>query len=172
MIRNIHLFLGMFMTPWVMMYAASTIVVQHRDLFTGHERRVEPEFETVREVIYLAEVAKGEDANAIASRILEYLSLEGRHRVRGSLEAGIFEVRRDRPIGSYCIAWGRESAILKVERQEFGLSFFLEALHRRSGFVQPYWATSAVRRNVAGMFSGERAAAGRLFKKLSAKVNS
>ena len=87
------------MTPWVMMYAASTIVVQYRDLCTGHERRVEPEFETVREVIYLAEVAKGEDANAIAWRILEYLSLEGGHRVRGSLEAGVFEVRRDRPIG-------------------------------------------------------------------------
>ena len=75
MIRNIHLLLGMFMTPWVMMYAASMIVVQHRDLFTGNERRVEPEFETVREVIYPAEVAKGEDTNAIASVSYTHLTL-------------------------------------------------------------------------------------------------
>lgn len=143
MIRKIHLLLGMFLTPWVIMYAASTIVMQHRELFTGDHRRVEPEYEVVREVAYSVGVEQGESSEAVASRILEYLDLEGAFRTRGSWEAGTFEIRRNRPIGSYRITWDGESERLIVEKQGFGLAFFLEVLHRRSGFAQPFWANDA-----------------------------
>jgi len=68
MIRKIHLLLGMFLTPRVIMYAASTVAMQHRDLFTGSAKRIEPKYEIVREEALSLGLSSNEDSRAVASR--------------------------------------------------------------------------------------------------------
>lgn len=41
------MFLALFLTPWVVMYALSTIVMHHRVHLTGHKERIEPDFELI-----------------------------------------------------------------------------------------------------------------------------
>ncbi len=140
MMRKIHLILGLFLAPWVLMYAASTMLMQHRELFTGDQNRIEPAYALVREEAFQGVLDKSGDSEAAAARILEDIGLEGSHRVRGSLEEGRLEIRRDRPIGSYRITWEEDAESVKIEKQRFGMAFFLEMLHRRRGFGQAFWA--------------------------------
>ena len=143
MIRKIHLLLGMFLTPWVVMYALSTMVMQHRELVYGQKQRINPEFKLVSEEAYEASFKAGDDSKEVAKQILKDLDLDGAHSVRGNLEQGRLEINRNRPIGSYRITWEADKDTVKVEKQGFGLAFFLEILHRRSKFNQPYWMNDA-----------------------------
>lgn len=143
MMRKIHLLLGMFLVPWVVMYAASTIAMQHREFFTGSEKRIEPKYEMVREEALSLDLSSSENSQAVASRVLEYLDLEGAYRIHGNWEQGRLEILRNRPIGSYRITVDASAKKLTVEKQGFALSYFLEMLHRRSKYNQPYWANDA-----------------------------
>jgi hypothetical protein len=51
-------------------------------------------------------------------------------------------ILRDRPMGAYRVTWDAKTKQLRVERQRFGLAFFLEMLHRRSGFRHNYLANT------------------------------
>lgn len=143
MIRKIHLFLGLFLTPWVVMYAASTILMQHREWFTGNHNRIEPEYKLVREGAYSRSFGDDEDRQVASRQILGDLKLEGAFNVRGSVDEGRLEIRRDKPIGSYRITWEANPGTVRVEKQAFGMAFFLEMLHRRRGFNQPFQANDA-----------------------------
>ncbi|MEZ4699144.1 MAG: PepSY-associated TM helix domain-containing protein [Rhodothermales bacterium] len=143
LIRRTHLFLALFLTPWVLMYALSTISMHHRLLFTGEERRVDPGYELVSEQRYERAPAEGEDRHAVAERILADLDLEGAFSVRGDLETGPLTIVRDRPIGARRITYDPAAATVRIERQRFGLAFVLEMLHRRRGFQHPFFAHDA-----------------------------
>lgn len=143
MIRKIHLFLGLFLAPWILMYALSSIAMQHREIFYGSKDRVAPDFELVKEVQAPASLAQSADSKQAALIILQELDLEGAHGVRGKLEEGRIQINRDRPIGSYRIVWEAAKNTVTVEKQRFGMTYFLEMLHRRRGFNQPYWANDA-----------------------------
>ncbi|MDA1067347.1 MAG: PepSY-associated TM helix domain-containing protein [Verrucomicrobia bacterium] len=140
MIRKIHLLLALFLTPWVLMYAMSSIAMQHRELFYGSKNRVAPDYKMVEEVTYQQNQIEGLDSEAAGLKILKDLDLEGAHRTRGTIESGQIEITRDRPIGAYRIIWSAETEKVTVEKQEFGMTNFLEMLHRRRGFNQPFWA--------------------------------
>jgi hypothetical protein len=141
LIRRTHLLTALFLTPWIVMYALSTLVMHHRELFTGHERRVAPEYDAVHDSTYELDEAADKSAELAAIRILSHLGLSGAHTVRGD-PSGTLTIQRDRPIGSYRVTWDATSNQLRVERQRFGLAFFLEMLHRRSGFRQNYLANT------------------------------
>lgn len=138
LIRRTHLFLALFLTPWVLMYALSTITMHHRALFTGEHRRVDPGYELVREEAYSPSFAPGEAAQVAARKILQDLDLDGAFFVRGNLEAGTLTVFRERPVGSYRITYEAGPGRLRVERQRFEAAYFLEMLHRRRGYGQPF----------------------------------
>ena len=140
LIRRTHLFLALFLTPWVLIYAISTFAMHHRSWFTGEERRVDPGYELIREDTYTASFATDDDRQDIARRILTDLDLEGAFFVRGNLEDGALTITRDRPIGSYRITYEAEPGTIRVERQRFAMVYFLEMMHRRRGFQQPFIA--------------------------------
>jgi hypothetical protein len=138
LIRRTHLFLALFLAPWVLMYALSTITMHHRVLFTGEPRRVDPGYEMLREEAYAPPFARDEDRQVAARRLLQDLDLEGAFTVRGSLEQGVLTILRNRPIRSYRITYETNTGTLRVERQRFGMAYFLEMLHRRRGYQQPF----------------------------------
>jgi hypothetical protein len=69
---------------------------------------------------------------------LRDLDLEGAFGVQGNLEEGRMTITRFRPIGSYRITYEGNPGMLRVERQRFAMAYYLEMLHRRRGFQQPY----------------------------------
>ena len=140
LIRRTHLFLALFLAPWVLMYALSTITMHHRALFTGEHRRVDPGYEVIREEAYAPSFANDEDRQVVARRILQDLDLEGAFTVRGRLDQQTLTILRDRPIGSYRITYETNTGRLRVERQQFGMAYFLEMLHRRRGYQHAFWA--------------------------------
>ena len=125
------------------MYALSSIAMQHRELFYGAKNRVAPDFEFLREEGIDSKQLEGLDARQTGGAILKQLNLEGAHNTRGKLEDGRIEINRHRPIGSYRIFWQVDSDSVTLEKQGFGMTYFLEMLHRRRGFNQPYWANDA-----------------------------
>ncbi len=139
-VRRIHLFLALFLTPWVLMYALSTIAMHHRVLFTGHEQRVHPGFTLLEEQNYPRQFASDADHWAVAGEILGDLDMEGAYSVRGNLDEGRLVITRDKPIRPYQITYTINEGSLLIERQNFGMSFFLEMLHRRRGFQQSFFA--------------------------------
>lgn len=141
-IRRVHLFTGLFLAPWILMYAVSTFVMHHRDWFTGEHRRVDPGYELVKEEAYAPEFAEGIDRNAAANVILDELGLQGAHSVRGDA-AGTLTIDRHRPIGSQRITYDAGAGQLRIEKQRFAAAYFLEMLHRRRGYDQPFAANDA-----------------------------
>ena len=133
LIRKLHLLTALFLTPWITMYALSTLVMHHREFFTGHERRVPPEYDLVQENSYKLDDTL-DSREAVAERVLADLGITGGHTVRGSLESGEIVIHRDRAVGSRRITVDLNRDHLRVERQRFGLAFFLEMLHRRRGY--------------------------------------
>lgn len=139
LIRRIHLFLALFLTPWILMYALSTIAMHHRALFTGAHQRIDPGYETIREETYALSTVNDENREMVAEQILHDLNMEGAFTARGNLDPGPLTILRHRPIRSYRITYDAPSDTLRVERQQFGVTYFLEMLHRRRGYQQPFW---------------------------------
>jgi hypothetical protein len=137
-IRRTHLLLALFLTPWILMYAISTIAMHHRVLFTGEPDRVDPGFDTLSEETYTPTFPSDVDRQDAALQILRDLDLEGAFGVQGNLEEGRMTITRFRPIGSYRITYESNPGMLRVERQRFAMAYYLEMLHRRRGFQQPY----------------------------------
>lgn len=146
--RRTHLYVALFLTPWITMYAASTLVMHHRVFFTGHDDRVPPDFRVVREMPYELPLEAGASPDQIGAVILSDLGLQGDYSARTSNEGDTVTINRERAFGSYRFTYEVASKELTVEKQQFGLAFFLEMLHRRSGFDKSYvpndlWALSA-----------------------------
>ncbi len=143
LIRRTHMFLALFFTPWIVIYALSTIVMHHRVWLTGHRERVAPAFETIEtKTDYRIAIGPEAAPEEVARSVLQDVGLEGAFTVQGNLESGKLTVSRDRPIGSYRISIDRPTATLKIERQQFGWAYFLEMLHRRRGYTNTYVANN------------------------------
>jgi hypothetical protein len=138
--RRTHLYVALFLSPWITMYALSTLVMHHREFFTSHTQRVQPEFDLIRETSYDLQVAANESPQELAKRILSEIGINGAFTVQGDAMSGKLTIDRHRPVGSYRVTYDAGAKRLSVERQRFGLAFFLEMLHRRHGFSQHYVA--------------------------------
>ena len=86
LVRRVHLFLALFLMPWVLMYALSTIGMHHRVLFTGYEQRVHPGYELISSEPYARRFELGKDRQVAAREILRDLDMEGGFSVRGDVE--------------------------------------------------------------------------------------
>lgn len=138
--RRVHLFLGLFLTPWILMYAVSTIVMHHRELFTGEHQRIDPGYKLITEEAYEPEIPADVSREDAANIILKDLGFEGAHSIRGEIDGGAFTILRNRPIGTHRITYDATSGLLRVERQEFAMVYALEMLHRRRGYQQDFIA--------------------------------
>lgn len=144
LIRRTHLYLALFLTPWVLMYAASTFVMNHRAWFRG-EPAPPPQWETIEERIYDGVFPEGASYQAIGRQILMSLELDGAHQV--SQRDGAIIVQRNSAVHPLRLTFHPADRKLKVERQVLEAPAFLERMHRRRGFQHPYaledtWAFS------------------------------
>lgn len=131
MIRRIHMYAGLALTPWVLMYALSTMVMNHRE----HLGTKPPEFTKVEERRYEAVFPEGAKPRQQGEQVLRDLGMEG--AFTAGLRNGALVVNRLDLLQPKRITL--KDGSLLIEAAETKPAQTLERMHRRRGYSQPFW---------------------------------
>jgi hypothetical protein len=143
LLRRTHMYLALFLFPWMLMYAASTVAMNHRAWFADDPP---PAFERERELVYDGVFPEGASPAVMAAQILQSVGLDGSHgasrRNDGTLVINRNDLTTPRRL-TYTPADGR----LVIEKMPMRANAFLERFHRRRGLSTGYaldtvWALS------------------------------
>lgn len=136
LIRRVHMYLALFLTPWVVMYALSTFVMNHRAAF--RKGAGPPPFETVRELEYAGTLPEGATPAQIALQLLSDLGMDGAHNVGRPDANGSLAIQRHDLMSPKRIIWSPQDRKIRIEQQVHENNVFLERFHRRRGYQPPY----------------------------------
>jgi hypothetical protein len=134
LLRRIHLYAGLFLVPWVLAYALSTMAMNHRAMFgkpgeaPQWTKRTERTFDGV-----LPEGA----AQGQAAVLLNWLAMDGANNARRNKD-GSLVIQRQRLVDPLRITYTPGDRRVVVEGQPAKASAFLERIHRRRGFERDY----------------------------------
>jgi len=147
LIRRIHMYLGLFLAPWMLLYAASTIAMNHRAWFERYYGGRLVVWEKEAERRWGGDVPSGLSGRAVAARILADLGMQGAHTVNGPDASGGITVVRSAALTPRRVHYSPSEGKLVIEKQVFRAPVFLERMHRRRGYEQPHvrddlWAFS------------------------------
>jgi hypothetical protein len=156
LVRRTHMYLALFLAPWLLMYAVSTLVMNHRAVFVERYGSGPVPFHAERELVYNGSFSPDADLRAISRQILTSLDLDGAHGVTRRKDGAIV-INRNDLITPRRITFTPDSRTLLVERMERRPNAFLERFHRRRGYATGYrldtaWAVTVDGVIVAMMF--------------------
>lgn len=137
-VRRVHLFAALFLTPWVLLYATSTLVMHHEAWFAGEADGAAPAWALVAERQYAPATEDAGDTWTVARGVLRDLDMEGAFSTSGSIGEGTLTIYRDRALQSYRVTVSRDAGTVRVERRRLDVPRLLEMLHRRRGYSQPF----------------------------------
>ena len=157
LVRQVHLYLGLFLAPWMFMYAVSTLVMNHREFVQSLYPTKAPGLVSERELDYSRTFPTDAAPQQMGQQILGDLGLEGAHRVSGGKDGKPLVIDRQHAFAPRRITWDSNTGKLVIQRQEFRGATFLERMHRRRGYQEPYvledgWAFSVDAAVVAMVF--------------------
>ncbi|MBK5290712.1 MAG: hypothetical protein JJE04_03325 [Acidobacteriia bacterium] len=135
LIRRTHMYLALFLAPWILMYALSTMAMNHRKTLQGWFGEGPPPFEKDREV----DIGAGVDS---PKRLLEALGMDGMHGLPKA-GPGKLVVVRQQAASPVRITYTPASGKAVIERQRSSFHIFLERMHRRKGYQHPYGTDQA-----------------------------
>jgi hypothetical protein len=129
-VRRLHLYLGMFLLPWFLMYGVSSLPFSHNEWF-----RERPQWTTRADRPYDLEVPPEADLRQVGGRILADLGMSGAY--------GTYRPN-NRQISVYCpnflrptrITYDLEKKRLLAEDRQFHWPQLLTGMHARGGFEQ------------------------------------
>jgi len=132
LMRASHLYTGLFLVPWMTLYAISALCLNHVELF-----REPPQWKMTSETHFKVGPAFPHDPDEQADTILKHLNLEGPRRITQN-DPGQMIIYRLCATGNYRVTWQRQGSRLTVERQlPFSFSTFVNALHFQHRYDQP-----------------------------------
>lgn len=144
LMRSIHLYTGLFLVPWMAVYATSAICLNHNQWILEHFRIAPAEWKKVRQLDFTPDDSFPLLPQAQADAIVEYLDLDGPHRIQGKPNPDQMIIMRVSGAGHYRILWQRRHCQLVVERQDpFSPYRLLHFLHFHAGYAQPYFVDRA-----------------------------
>lgn len=138
--RRVHMYLALFLVPWVLVYGLSAVVMNHMSFFAGLYGQSWGQFVKEEETTYDGPLPEGADARTIAPLILKDLGLEGTHWADAKRDGSRITINRGGMIQPRRITFTPADRTLVVERQTFQWPLFLRRLHVRRGYSQPYLA--------------------------------
>jgi hypothetical protein len=128
------MYAGLFLAPWVLMYAVSTIAMNHREhLGTGP-----PAFSKEYDRAYTAAFSEGVTPRQKGEQILRDLGLEGAFNVGRPAADGTLVINRQDLVRPRRITYKPASNSVLVESAEVTAPQVLERMHRRRGYTQPF----------------------------------
>lgn len=139
------MYLALFLTPWLVIYAASGIVLNHRAWFftvsaDGHAQG-QPEFVKVDERDYDTVFSDDADAKMIGAKVLEDLGLAGSFNVQGDARQPKLVIMRNGAFAIDRVTYLRPQKRVLIERQTLNAPMFLNRAHFRHGYTQPFAAS-------------------------------
>lgn len=145
-IRRTHMYLALFLFPWVLMYALSTLVMNHRASFVARYGPGAPPYAIERTTRYDGAFSEAAPLREISRTILTTLDLDGAHGVSRRPDGTIVITRNDLTTPRR-ITYAPADGTLVIERMEYRTNAFLERFHRRRGYATGYaldntWAVS------------------------------
>ena len=140
LIRRTHMYLALFLTPWLIIYALSGLVLNHAKLFLRPDGQLALPFEKVEECEYKAVFSADADARMIGAQVLEDLGLSGTFNTQGSPQQPKLIINRNGAFAIHRITYFREQGRLLVEKQPLRTPTFLNRTHFRHGYEQPFVA--------------------------------
>jgi len=135
--RRTHLYLGLALAPWFLIYAASSVVLNHRSWFEPAGGR-QPEW-TIRfdHPYRLPPLADDSNEDLMAEQILRDHGLTGRYRYHWD-EADNFILQRTRLLHTIRFTYFPAQGRLLAEDKRFRLADSLTSAHFRAGYAHPY----------------------------------
>lgn len=134
-VRRIHLYLALFLNPWILMYALAVFSGNHRGLFKN-EDPWHVKFEIEKEQLYQAAFSENVEPRMVGEQILADLGIEGTYTARHNKDKGIYVINRRDPITPKRITYIPAEDKLIVERKHFTSMNVLQGLHHRQGYRQ------------------------------------
>jgi hypothetical protein len=131
-LRRCHMYLGLFLTPWLTMYAVSTVVFNHwgriNQFYSGKMGQFEPE----KELPYTKEFTPHASLRSKGEQILKDFHASGSFGIRES-EGRIVIDRRD-PIAPRRFTYIPDERKMVIERQAFRTATLLTTIHSQVGY--------------------------------------
>lgn len=130
------MYLALFFFPWMLMYALSTAVMNHRALFTDPDAPP-PAWEHERQVAYDPAFPENAELRTISRQILISLELDGAHGVTRRKDGAIVITRNDL-LTPRRITYQPADRTLVIEKAPPRTNALLERFHRRRGYATGY----------------------------------
>ena len=134
LLRRIHLYLALFLTPWILMYAASTVVMNHRVQFQrwygGPPPAMVPEHQQSYDAVFPSDASPKQ----IAEQVLTSLDLEGSFNANRRPRDGAIVINRLDPVTPRRITYEPAGRKVVIERLPWDSRAYLERMHRRRGY--------------------------------------
>ena len=137
LVRRVHMFSALFLAPWMLMYALSTLVMTHREYVRSFYASKNPAMVAERELDYSRSFPTNLTREQIGQRILQDLGLDGTHDVHGGRNGKPLVINRGHALAPQRITFDASKSKVLIEREGFRASTFLERMHRRRGY-NPY----------------------------------
>lgn len=147
LLRQIHLYLALFLAPWVLMYALSTVVMNHRAQLREWYGGPLPQPVFEREVPFEAALPEGASPKQAGAQILGALGMEGAFNANRRGADGALIINRFDPVTPRRITLVPGSGRLRIEKFPWDSRAYLERMHRRRGYqheapAEDAWAFS------------------------------
>lgn len=142
-IRRTHMYLALFLTPWMLIYALSGLVLNHNQVVRAFYGERFGKFEKLEERPYTAVFSNDADARMIGAQILEHLGMSGTFNVQGTANQPRLVINRNGAFSQHRITYFRAENRLLVEKQSFTAPVFVNRAHFRHGYEQPFLAAKA-----------------------------
>lgn len=138
LIRRTHMYLALFLTPWMLIYALSGLSLNHTPLLRELYGAKFSQFEKIGERPFEAAFSADADPRLIGAQILEQLGLSGTFNVQGGANQPRLVIVRNAAFSSHRITYVRAENRLLIEKQTFTAPVFVNRVHFRHGFEQPF----------------------------------
>ena len=140
LMRASHLYTGLLLVPWMMVYAVSAFCLNHSSWFVDPPR-TGPKWEAVRETDFPIDAEFPEEPHQQVRAILKHLDLAGAYRIAGdpagASKANPMIIYRSCAAGFYQVAWHRQPSRLVVQRYGAGSLYqVINNLHFQRGYDQ------------------------------------
>ena len=147
LMRVSHLYTGLFLVPWMTVYAISAFCLNHKEWF-NERMQLMPKWELVSETQFVPDAAFPDDPAERAKVILKHVGLEGPHNPPAVPAPNQLTVLRMCGTGHYRVTWdGQRSRVTVDKLLPFSFYSFVNFLHFQHGYSQPYftqWAWAVI----------------------------
>jgi len=131
--RRAHLYLGLILVPWVLMYGFSSFIISHHAWFRSE---TEPPWKPLFDREYRHPVPEKGDLRVVVNEILEENNLEGAFNAERPNPAEL-HITRNSFFNQTRLTYLIHEQKLRVERQEWRWDQVVVRMHFRGGYHQP-----------------------------------